>query len=320
MTPPPARLNHLRERALAQGLGHFTHPSGTLGRYLEPPGNGLHQLFFLRLDGRDWVGRKTLQHDEHQALHISSLLRPSMLLGVHIDSQWSNEGVWIYFQTAAPEEKTAAFARALARPDSELRFPFALADEAGQEWVCPADFWQGTESLATQLNADETHYREHCAALLKPALKPGSLIYDPACSTGTFIAHLARELPECRCAGADRSASMIEYAKRRHAHTPVTFHVRDGCEAADPDVQCDALILRFLNAEVVTRQDAHTAFTHLVRWVKPGGTILVFGHTPVLLAVPWLAETLDLQVIGRVSARPGHEELFQFYHLTTPLR
>ncbi|KAA0972897.1 trans-aconitate 2-methyltransferase [Pseudomonas sp. ANT_H12B] len=318
MKNPQVEVNHARELALAQGMARPITQSGAVSRYLEPAGNGLHHVFFLRVGGRDWVGRKVLQRDEHNQWHLSSVLKPSMLFGLHVESQWGNEGVSIYFQTATPADKVAAFDAARMRPDSEVRFPFTQTDDSGQEAVCPVDYWQGSESLATQLNADEVHFREHCVELLKALSKPGTLIYDPACSTGAFIAHLARELPDCRCAGSDRSASMIEYAKSCHASSSVEFCVMDACEVVDSGIQCDVLILRFLNAEVVTRRDAEAAFSSLAQCVKPGGTILVFGHTPVLIPASYLAQTLKLRWVSSVAARPGHAELFQFYRLMTP--
>jgi len=38
----------------------------------------------------------------------------------------------------------------------------------------------------------------------------------------------------------------------------------------------------------------------------------------VLIAVPYMAQVLKLELISSVAARPGHTELFQFYRLRTP--
>jgi ubiquinone/menaquinone biosynthesis C-methylase UbiE len=108
---------------------------------------------------------------------------------------------------------------------------------------------------------------------------------------------------------------MIEHAIKRHGTSPVRFRLADAHDVAMSDSQCDVLILRFLNAEVMTREDAHQIFQEMVACVKPGGTMLLFGHTPVLVAVPYLAQTLKLELISGVAARSGHTELFQFYGL-----
>lgn len=309
------RLDRTRELALARSMPRHLNENGTVGHYLEPPGSGLHHIFFLRIDDHLWVGRKRLQRDRHFRWQASSVLKPCMLLGPHLHSLWGDDGLSIGFRTVTAEEKTKTFERALRQADSEILFPFPVLDGAGREAVCPADFWQCNESLAEQLNTDEQHFREHCAELLQAITATGALIYDPACSTGEFIAHLARALPDCLCLGSDRSASMIEHARQAHGKAAVEFRLFDAGEAFDAGIHCDVLILRFLNAEVLTRREARAAFESLIRCVKPGGTILVFGHTPVLIPVAWLAATCHLQLESSAAARPGQVELFQFYRL-----
>ncbi len=309
------RLDRTRELALARSMPRHLNENGGVGHYLEPPGSGLHHVFFLRLNDQVWVGRKLLQRDRHFRWQASSALKPGMLLGPHLHSLWGDDGLSIGFRTVSAEKKTQIFERALRQADSEILFPFPILDAAGREAVCPADFWQCSPVLAEQLNTDEQHLREYCAGLLQAITATGALIYDPACSTGEFIAHLARALPDCLCLGTDRSASMIEHARQTHGRTSVEFRLLDASEAFDAGIHCDVLILRFLNAEVLTRREARAAFESLIRCVKPGGTILVFGHTPVLIPVAWLAATHHLQLESSVAARPGQVELFQFYRL-----
>ncbi|MEX3777582.1 trans-aconitate 2-methyltransferase [Pseudomonas sp. MYb118] len=309
-----------RERHLARSFSRLQTVPGQLDRFIEPFGPGLHHLFVLRLDGIEWVGRKILQHNESAGWHLSSLLQPWMLLGHLIEWQWGNQGAVVYFRAVDEQEKHSAFHAALTQPESEVRFPFPLMDKAGRESICRANDWQCDASLAARLNADEAHFREHCAALLKTLSAPGAVILDPACSTGEFIAHLAHALPDRQYLGSDRSASMIEHALRRHGHGAVRFSLGDARLVAASGIRCDVLVLRFLNAEVMTRKDAQGLFTDLVACVKPGGTILLFGHTPVLLGVPYLAQVWKLALISRVAARPGRSELFQFYQLRMPLQ
>lgn len=313
------RLDRTRELALARSMPRHLNESGAVGHYLEPPGNGLHHVFFLRIDDQVWAGRKLLQRDRQLRWQASSALKPCMLLGPHLHSLWGDEGLSIGYRTVSVEQKVQTFERALSQADSEILFPFPILDAAGREAICPAEFWQCNESLAGQLNTDEQHLREHCAGLLQPITKTGALIYDPACSTGEFIAHLAHALPDCLCLGSDRSASMIEHARRSHGGTSVDFHLLDAMEAFNAGIRCDVLILRFLNAEVMTRREALAAFESLIRCVKPGGRILVFGHTPVLIPVAWLAVAHNLQIESSVAARPGQIELFQFYCLRVPI-
>ena len=241
-----------------------------------------------------------------------------MLLGPLTQLHWGNEGAVICFRGVTPQEKETAFHIAQAQPDSEVYFPFPVTDDTGREFVCPPEYWQGTESLVTQLDADESHFRQHCAALLKAITSAGTVIHDPACSTGEFIAHLARELPDRRCLGSDRSVSMIEHAKIRHGNSSAEFYLADARNVASSGIKCDVLILRFLNAEVMTRVGAQQTLHVMAPCVNPGGTIIIFGHTPVLIAVPYMAQVLKLELISSVAARPGHKELFQFYRLRVP--
>ncbi|MGY2440651.1 class I SAM-dependent methyltransferase [Pseudomonas sp. SDO52101_S400] len=303
---------------MARSMPCHLNENGDVSHFLEPRGNGLHHIFFLRMNDQVWVGRKLLQRDRHFRWQASSALKPCMLLGPHLHSLWGDDGLSIGFRTVSAERKTQTFEQALRQADSEILFPFPVLDAAGREAVCAADFWQCSPALAEQLNADEQHLREYCAGVLQAITDNGALIYDPACSTGEFIAHLARALPDCMCLGTDRSASMIEHARRAHGITSVEFRLLDATESFDAGIHCDVLILRFLNAEVLTRREAQAAFESLIRCVKPGGTILVFGHTPVLIPVAWLAATHHLQLESSVAARPGQVELFQFYRLKVP--
>ncbi|WP_460122814.1 class I SAM-dependent methyltransferase [Pseudomonas sp. S2_C03] len=313
-----AALN--RERHLARSFTLRQTAPGEQDRYIEPFGPGLHQLFVLRVNGIDWVGRKILQFCETTGWRISSLLKPWMLLGPLMQWQWGNQGAVIHFRAAAMPEKEALFHSAMSDPDSEVNFPFPAMGDDGRECICPPDHWRCSATLAAQLNADEQHFREHCAALLKTVARPGSVILDPACSTGELITYLSSELVGRQCLGSDRSASMIEHALQRHGASTVRFFLADARHVAMSGVRCDVLILRFLNAEVMTRKDAHQLFQEMMTCVKPGGTILLFGHTPVLLGVPYMAQVLKLELISSVAARPGHRELFQFYRLRMPVQ
>ncbi|WP_065258295.1 class I SAM-dependent methyltransferase [Pseudomonas bananamidigenes] len=309
------RLDRTRELALARSMDLHLNVNGDIGQYIEPSGSGLHHVFFLRMNDEVWVGRKLVQRDRHFRWQATSVLKPGMLLGPHLHSLWGDEGLSIGFRAVSAERKAQTFERALRQADSEIVFPFPVLDACGREAVCPDDFWQCSESLVELLNDDEQHLREHCAGLLQANAESGAMIYDPACSTGEFITRLARALPDCRFLGSDRSASMIEHARQVHRGTRVEFRLLDAIEAFDAGIHCDVLILRFLNAEVLTRREARAAFESLIRCVKPGGTILVFGHTPVLIPVTWLAATHHLQLESSVAARPGKMELFQFYCL-----
>ena len=289
--------------------------SGTLQRHLEPLGFGLSQLFVLNTGSRQWAGRNGPLPDKQGQRRLGSILRPSMLLGPLAGQHWSNEGVSFFYQAATPEAKQLAFVQAQQHARSDVYFPYPPLGAQREEFVCPTSFWECDDEHAEQLNNDEAHFREQCVTVLRERLKPGALIHDPACSTGKLIAHLARALPHCRCLGSDLSASMIRHASRRYIGANIGFRQADAAQASPA---CDALIIRFLNAEVVTRRDAEHLLHSLLGGLEPGGVALVFGHTPVLPAVYWVVQALGMTLQSALASRPGQLELFQFYLLTRP--
>ncbi len=291
---------------------------GQWAHFMEPLGPGLNQFFIVKVGGRDWIGRKVLQKNDKGLWKSSSIIEPDMLFGRLGHLHWSNEGVECSFLTASATEKHRVFARALTRAGNELYFPFPVLETSGQEFTCPADYWQCNPSLASRLDAEEEHFRQHCIRILKTLTRPGATLYDPACSTGTFIASLATALPGRRCVGADCSASMIRHASARHRAPGLEFYLMDATRGAVAGLTCDVLILRFLNAEVVTRATATRLLVHLCNCLNPGAKIIVFGHTPVLPDIPLMARQLGLTLLSCVAARPGRTELFQFYLLQAP--
>ena len=281
--------------------------------FTEPVGPGLNSLFVLTVDGVQWIGRKLPTQSPDRMWHLSSIIQPAMLLGPLTHVRYGDSGVTLHFITTAKHEKSIIFKRALQRPESSLYFPYPAMDSTGQELVIHDQDWTFSESFAKTLDADERHFRDYCSALLQHSLRPGAVLLDPACSTGTFIASLARSLPHTCCIGADRSLSMIEQARARHPD--VQFYHRTAQETPYAVADCDVLLLRFLNAEVLTRDEAHALLRLLLTHLKPGATAIVFGHTPVLPNVGYLADTLGLSLKSSLASRPGHIELFEFYVL-----
>jgi len=288
---------------------------GSWERFVEPLGAGLNQVFILRCRGRDWVGRKTLQRDERERLRSDSRIGSWMLLGPLGQSHWGDEGLLLDYQAIRRIDKVTVFVDALEDPDSEIHFPFPALERDGREFVCPQDHWAFTDALARELDDGEAHLRHHCCRLLRSWLKPGAIIHDPACSTGTFIHHLAQALPGSHCIGSDRSPSMIEAARSRYGRS-VEFRLADAASAELVVDHCDVLVLRFLNAEVMTRAEAERLLRRLVSTLVPGGRLIVFGHTPVLPAMRYLAQQCALTLVSSLASCGITGQLFQFYVLT----
>jgi isonocardicin synthase len=284
-------------------------------RHVEPKGFGLAQVFVLNTGNTHWVGRNRPLRNGLGQRRLTSILRPSMLFGPLEYLHWSDDGLSLFYQASTPQDKRIAFSEAHQHPRSEVCFPYPPLGPQAEEFICPSSFWECDDERAAQLNVDERHFREHCVEVLRDRLKPGALIHDPACSTGELIAHLARALPRCQCLGSDRSASMIRHAQVHHAGSLVRFRQ---AHAAFERTACDALILRFLNTEVVTRREAEILLCSLLTTLKPGGLALIFGHTPVLPPIPWVTQELGFTLESCLAAREGQLELFQFYLISRP--
>ena len=113
---------------------------------------------------------------------------------------------------------------------------------------------------------------------LRPA--PGQRVLDVGCGPGDDVREIAvRLVPGGFAAGLDRSAVMIDEARRRSATVdlPVEFHTGDACSLPFPDNSFDAC-----RAErtLVHVDDPNRAVAEMVRVTRPGGRLVVFeGHS-----------------------------------------
>jgi isonocardicin synthase len=241
-----------------------------------------HGYFLLRAAGQRWIGHAT-PAARGEPRHACNVIRPPHLLGS--DGVLHEQAEALYVSATLRSRHDARAFMALVRHDplAEIHFPVSAMHPWGHEFVCPAAFWARMAERADDLAAGERHMRALCAATLRQELPDGALVRDPACSTGDFVAAMADACPRLRFEGSDRAPDMIRTARTRHADTPVVFGLADAALA--PQASCDALILRFLNAEVMTRAHANALFDRLIPSVRRDGLIVLFGHTPVLVDV-----------------------------------
>ncbi|MGB9999213.1 class I SAM-dependent methyltransferase [Streptomyces pseudogriseolus] len=296
------------DRAVHDGFGTVDRP----GSWTEESPFALCQYFLLRLGGRTWLGRKLVPEGRTDP---SSVLTPRMLMGEFDGMRFTRQKVVFYFTPRPAAEHAAVLARAAKDHEADIDFPFPRLDSDWNEALVPAHVWDGSAELADNLDPDEAHFRAAAAVVLRDVVRPGDTVYDPACSTGRFVSSLGEVFPECRIMASDASAAMVDLARRR---IPDAF-VADGLGTPVAEESVQVLVIRFLNAEVLSADTAVAGFRSLVRLIAPGGHALVFGHTPVLPAVRHLAAECGLEVRSAVAARPGTEdEVFQFYLLRRP--
>ncbi|WP_369987201.1 trans-aconitate 2-methyltransferase [Pseudomonas xanthosomatis] len=318
----PRPIDHERLEAQASHLARVLvlparQPNATtaIARLHTPIGPVLNNLFLLRIASVEYLGRR--QPDAGGQL--DSRLTPDMLLGPLLHARWDEHGWHCQYQPLVNQQREVVFRQALACASHRIHFPFPELDHQCREQIAPSSFWDTPQDIAEQLDRQEQHFRDASREALAGCLPDGAVIHDPACSTGAFIASLAKAFPASRCIGADRSSAMITHATANHQLPNLSFAVADAHAPAVPAGRCDVLILRFLNAEMMTRSAAIGLFEQLTGLLRPGGMALVFGQSSVLFEVGLQARQLSLQVIGSLANVPGTLQLFQFYRLVRPM-
>lgn len=200
-------------------------------------------------------------------------------------------------------------------PLTEIVHPFVKQREPGREKTSRPDGWQVSEERAEFLGLGEAHLRAYTRRLLGPqftGLTEDILAYDPACSTGEFLHEFAAlDRARIRTIGQDLSRPMVELAARRLERV----HNGDAANPAVAEGSVDILFSRFLNSEVVSTAQARRLLPALVATLRPGGMMVLLGHSPLLLDVPDLADA-GLRV-EQTTGRDG-DCVFQYYVCQRP--
>ncbi|GAA3463395.1 class I SAM-dependent methyltransferase [Saccharothrix longispora] len=297
------RERRVRDLVAAQGFG----APGAVVVWHENCPTSLVQYFLLRRRDGTWLGRRLVGGPGP-----FSVVEPHMVMGRFLNLRRHGEGVDFRYRACTDRQRRELFGH--GPHGVELDFPFPVLDDHWNEQVCPPEAWGGDHALVHNLDAQERHLREHATRLARD-LFPGAapLVFDPACSTGTFLSALATALPHARCLGADLSPAMV----RRAAARSVDVVVADAAHPPLPPGSVDLLVVRFLNAEVVRRAAAGPLFDALTLLTAPGGHVFVLGHTPVLLDPRTAARTTGLRLVDTAAALPRRPGLFQFLHYTS---
>ncbi|MFE0104648.1 hypothetical protein [Streptomyces sp. NPDC059009] len=262
----------------------------------------LSRCFLLRTGLAEWLGVKTPVRDAEGRRRLSGVLRRDMVLGRFEGFQFTENGVSLAYlpspkagAEAAPGAGAHAglVAAALSDPRAEIVFPFPHLDDTWREQLCGQEQVSADGQLAPFLDGDEdgdeAHFRAHTVHHLSQGLRAGSVVYDPACSTGALLADLRRALPQ--------------------------VSVADARQPPGPDETVDVLVLRFLNSEVVTVAQSVDLFDTLIGTLAPDGQVLAFGRTPLVLPVHEVARRHGLTVVSRVAGDATTDTLFQYYVL-----
>jgi len=310
-------LSHKIQRELAnlqnQRLKNFT--PGKIYLHREPWSYMPQTLFFIEQGKSRYFGRKLLSDQwlnrEIQEFNCSKISSP-MLLGTSVHEQITENEVQVCFRPFSEDEQHQVFEGLKADPTLEIKFPYPMLDgPAKAEKTSSSEGWTLLPGSAENLGLGERHLRRHTTDFLRSFDMSSKLVYDPACSTGQFLAEIKQVFPTCITVGQDLSLSMVESAKHR---VDRIFH-GNAAEPCLPEGSADFIFIRFLNSEVVTTAAAQSLFPTLMKVAKQGAKIIVLGHTPVLLSKAYF-ETLDV-LVEACSARDSlSDAIFQYYVLT----
>jgi isonocardicin synthase len=240
-------------------------------------------------------------------LHKGCLIEPVMIAGALEQVQLNGPEYQVSYFPLNPEEISVAFRAADVTCD--LLFPLRRL-VTGRETAQPPAYWDGRASNPDSLDGDEVVLREAVAELLAERLTGGQVVYDPACSSGAFLAFLKQRFPGIRAVGQDRSAAMIAIARTRVDECHLGDSLRPLCRLETADV----VICRHLNLDVVTSDEAKGLFCAAARALRPEGWMIVLGHTPVLVSSVWM-EAQGFQALARCDFTPSRHAVFQLYLL-----
>jgi isonocardicin synthase len=225
---------------------------------------------------------------------------------VHLDGSEYH----VHYLPMCPDEIAIVFRAADAT--CELHYPLKRVVK-GRETAQPPEYWDGRAVNPDSMDADEVVLREAAAATLVGKLVDGKVIYDPACSSGAFLAFLKQRFPGVRAVGQDRSAAMVAIARARMDECYLGDSSQPRCGPAAADV----VVCRHLNLDVVTSDEAKALFGTAAQVLRPGGWMIILGHTPVLLSSAWM-EAQGFEVLVRCGFTPSRHAAFQFYLLRRP--
>lgn len=288
-------------------------------RLAEPHDRLPQALFFLTWgdagQGRRLLGRKALS-DSWLQNRIPELfcsrVEARMLLGEVADLRVTEREVVLYYRPLQDGEKLQVFQDVVTADGAgaELVFPFPLLTASGKaELTSPSEGWQVDSAYDDMLSHGEEELRAYTCQLLRPLGLRAPRLYDPACSTGVFLASLKAVVPDAVTIGQDLSRPMTEVARLRLDEV----HHGNALRPSVLPLSAQAVFIRFLNSEVVTSAEAEALLPGLLETVAVGGLCVIFGHTPVLLSAAQLRAATHFHLLRCVGVHAG--SIFQYYVL-----
>jgi len=270
-------------------------------------------LFFLTMDKIQFVGRKTLSKHYLKGDLLESHcteIDAHMLLGKLLDEQISEQGIHLYFTNMTKSEKDLVINKLMKNNSVNISYKYVFFYKNQlSERSSPIDGWKLNTMRATNLSNGENIIRKFTNSIfLKDFNLTNKLVYDPSCSTGKFLSEIKKYYPSCYTLGQDISESMTEFAKDKVDEV----HCLDAKVSPRNGRFADFIFIRFLNSEVIKRENAKLIYKNIIKRINKGGYIVILGHTPILLSLYDMALP-DYEIIRANAYSSELQSVFQYY-------
>lgn len=272
-------------------------------------------LFLIKYKGKTFFGKKYISdlviHDGLPGLFCSNISQ-DMILGTFEKEQITQDGILIFYTPISEAAKSELFCALTQDRSIDITYPYVqLLSSQKLEKTTPTEGWTVDEDRAEFLSLGEREIRAYTIDFLKTfGNLDGKKIFDPACSTGKFLQNIKAAFPRVHTIGQELSQQMVEYAKDKVDE----IYFGDSINSQIPDEEVDYIFFRFLNAEVVSTSYAYDLFNAISKKCKKGGYVIIFGHTPVLVACEAL-EKGGFEVLQRNGLTSDKKHVFQYYVL-----
>jgi len=272
-------------------------------------------LFFVDIWGFPTIVWRKILSELYIDWKINALncsqVSDSMLLGFLVSKKkW--DILSIEYNPFTNWEKITIFKKLVKDKITNIHYPYQYLDfETNSEKVCSTEWWKFNPEKATYLGNWEKHFRKFTNSYFKNLINDWDIVFDPACSTWEFLNSFKKKFPQCRTIWQDLSVEMTEYAKN------FVDEIYTGNSLNSPlsDRYVKVMFLRFLNSEIVTKEDSYILFDSLEKKVKKGGYMVIFWHTPVLLKKEYFLESGKFELLNSTWYNPINNTIFQYYVL-----
>jgi tRNA (cmo5U34)-methyltransferase len=141
-------------------------------------------------------------------------------------------------------------------------------------------------------------------------LRPGNRLVDLGCGAGNFTLRVLREVRPLECHLVDLSGPMLDRARGRLEAAGVTSihtHQTDLRAFDCPENSVDCILAGAVLHHLRDDADWLDVFSHLHRWLKPGGTLYVADavifDTPAICGLMWKRFGRHLESLGGAEYR-----------------